>query len=444
MSRNRILILSIFILSLSLRFILSLLNYEANDPHVEVVEWIINHHSLPDKDDCWECFQPKLYYIINAGIIQMLGIDNRMDRILCMQMFNFVLSFFILFYLWKFIARQHFSEKIKIAAFALLAFNPCLTGINVQATNDTPEILAGILTIYFADRFFNEKKLRMGFLLCASVIIACLVKGSGLILIVSLAIIFSINLIASHIEERKLYIKILAILVISFIAIIPVGSGCIHNYHKYGTPFVLVLPKDPPPLFFKHTYAGRPGITSVVDGYFTFRYFDMIREPFIVSTIDNYQLHRTSLWSQLYGRTMFMHFDQHPNSWKSMDPKLLSAGRWLIALGIVPLILLIAGMVKTIRHFFKEKITINQNWIHLVFAAGFLLFMIKYSYSYRDFSIMKSIFIFPALPSFIKFFMEGFSMLKSKLISNTALFIICLIILLSIYDIYFLITQLWF
>ena len=50
MSRNRILILSIFILSLSLRFILSLLNYEANDNHVEVVEWIINHHSLPDAD----------------------------------------------------------------------------------------------------------------------------------------------------------------------------------------------------------------------------------------------------------------------------------------------------------------------------------------------------------------------------------------------------------
>ncbi len=444
MSRNRILILSIFILSLSLRFILSLLNYEANDPHVEVVEWIINHNALPDKDNCWECFQPKLYYIINAGIIQMLGIDNRMDSILCMQMFNFVLSFFILFYLWKFIARQPFSEKIKIAAFAFLAFNPCLTGINIQATNDTPEILAGILTIYFADRFFSEKKFRLGILLCVFVIIACLIKGSGLILIASLAIIFSIKLLASHFEERKLYIKILTILVISFIAIIPVGAGYIHNYIKYGTPFVLVLRKDPPPPFFNHTYAGRPGITSVVDGYFTFRYFDMIREPFIVSTIDNYQLHRTSLWSQLYGRTMFMHFDQHPDSWKSMDPNLLNAGRWLIVLGIVPLILFIAGMLKTIRDFFKEKITAQYDWIHLVFAAGFLLFMIKYSYSYRDFSIMKSIFIFPALPSFIKFFMQGFIMLKSKLICNTALLIICLIVSLSIYDIYFLITQLWF
>lgn len=442
---NRLVIIFVFIVALSLRFTLCLFNREANDNHLEVVEWIIDQGNLPDKDDCWECFQPKLYYLLNAGVICVLQIENHFDRILCMQIINFFFSFFILLYLWKFINRQQFSEQIKIAAFALLALNSCLTGINVQATNDTLVILAGILTIYFADRFFNQKKIWLALPMGIFLIIACLVKGSGLVSFGVLILIFCLKIFVAHIDEKKLYAKTAGLLLLSFSLIIPVGAGYVQNYRHYGTPFVVVLPQDPPPLLVERTFAGRPGITSIVDGYFTFRYLDMIRNPYIVSTIDNYQLHRTSLWSQLYGRTMFLHFDQHPKSWESTDTKIIFVGRWLIILGIVPLLLFIAGLLKCTKHLFKEKsVNNNNNWIHLVFVAGFLLFMVKYSYSYRDYSIMKSIFIFPALPSFIKFFMDGYSMIKSKIIFRITSAIISVILLLSIYDICFLINQLAF
>ena len=68
--------------------------------------------------------------------------------------------------------------------------------------------------------------------------------------------------------------------------------------------------------------------------------------------------------------------------------------------------------------------------------------MVKYAYDYRDFSVMKSIFIFPALPSFINLFMQGFALIKSKPVINSIYSIIVAIVLLSIYDSVFLIQQL--
>ncbi len=444
MSRNRVAFITLFIFALCLRLVLCFLNREANDNHAQVVEWIIDKQSLPNKEDCWECFQPKLYYLINAAIVVAFHIKGHYNIVLAMQMLNFVFSFFILLFLWKFINRQTISFGIKLIAFALVAFNPCLTGINAQATNDTLIILAGILTIYYADRFFKEKKFSLAIPLTLWVILASLVKGSGIVLFAALSLIFFVRILQTIATERILYIKAFAVLVLGNLTIVPVGAGYISNYEQYKTPFVLVFEKDPPPAFAERSYVQRPGITSIVDGYFTFRYFDMIRQPYISSTIDNYPLHRTSLWSQLYGRTMFMHFDQHPRSWQSTSNEIVFTGRLLIILGLVPLLLLIRGMVVSMKDLFTKKEELILNWIHLVFVFGFLLFMVKYSYSYRDYSIMKSIFIFPALPSFIKFFMHGFDSIKSKAILKLIWISILTIILLSIYDICFLIDQLSF
>lgn len=421
---------------------LCLVNREANDNHLAVVDLIINKHTLPEKNECWECFQPKLYYIINVAIIAALGIEAHFDKILCMQMLNFIFSFFILFYLWKFINRQHFSFRIKLVAFALLAFNSCLIGINAQATNDTAEILAGILALYFTDRFFREKNFFHLCLLTIFIVLASLIKASGLIFFFALLIIFVIQLITAKKHEHKLLIKGVGFFTISYLTIVPFAGGYWHNYKLYHDPFVVCFNKMNPPDFLHQTIASRPGIRSIADGFFTFRYFDMIRQPYIENEVTPFSLHRTSLWSQLYGRTLFVHFDQFPVGWQSKDPVIISVGRLLIILGIIPLLLLLAGMLKCTKDFFSQQKSLVNDWMHLVVIAGFLAFMIKYSYDYRDFSVMKSIFIFPALPSFINLFMYGFALIKSKPVINIIYSIMSAIVLLSIYDCVFLIQQL--
>ena len=281
-------------------------------------------------------------------------------------------------------------------------------------------------------------------------ILASLVKSSGIVILVALVMIFVLKLISSRPENRRHLGTVFLILLFSYFAIVPFAGDYYRNYQKYKTPFVHNHPhKDPPPDFFKRTYIQRPGITSVMDGYFTFRYFDMIREPMITNGDENYPLHRTSLWSQLYGRTFFMHFDQWPPSWVSSDPNIRMAGRVLIILGIFPLLLFMAGFLKSIYRFFmsvknnrKYYLSSGNDWMYLVFLSGFLLFIMKYTYDYRDFSTMKSIFIFPALPAFIKFYLNGFSLINSGLLIRLLHFITGAIVIFSLYDIGFLIGQL--
>jgi len=171
----------------------------------------------------------------------------------------------------------------------------------------------------------------------------------------------------------------------------------------------------------------------------------MVKQPYINNEADGYPLHRTSLWSQLYGRTFFMHFDQWPISWQSQKPFIIQIGRGLIILGIVPLFLFITGITFGVFTFLKNifnRRIITTNSLHLFIAACFLGASIKYSYDYRDFSAMKSIYIFPALLSFLKLTADGWNRLASnrllnRIISSALVIIICL----STIDVIYLIIQ---
>jgi hypothetical protein len=52
----------------------------------------------------------------------------------------------------------------------------------------------------------------------------------------------------------------------------------------------------------------------VADGFLTFRLLNLLREPYITYPPAAYPVHRTSFWSQIYGRAHFVHFDAWPPS----------------------------------------------------------------------------------------------------------------------------------
>ena len=95
------------------------------------------------------------------------------------------------------------------------------------------------------------------------------------------------------------------------------------------------------------------------------------------------------------------------------------------------------------RYQFRLSEYINKSaWMHLVFAGGYTLFVVKYVRDYPDFSTMKSVFLFPALPSFVYAFSEGFSMIKQKYLSITVTMLIVFLLVMHLADEFFLIAQL--
>lgn len=440
----------IFSLALLLRLALCLLNREANDDHMEVINIIADKGIIPEKDDCAECFQPKFFYIFHAKAIEFFNISNLTARVVYVQLVNFIFSFFILLISLKIIESVKTTETIQLTCFALLAFNPCFAGINAQATNDTMITLLGACCIYFTSIFLVDKKTITAAWLILFILLSSIVKGSGLVIFIGVFLILFLKLLLGDKSERKLYSRTLLCLTILYGAIVPFAGGYYKEFKKTGTPFATGIGPSATPKE-NNTFRYRPGITSVASGYLTFRYLDLIQQPYITNDVDVYPLHRTSLWSQLYGRTFFMHFDQHPPSWQSKNNTLLMVGRVLLALAIVPVFIFILGFitltVQFLRGIFtnaKQYVQMNNDWAHLVFIIGYVLFIVKYSHDYPDFSTMKSVFLFPAIPAFVKIITLGFAEIKNRYLLQTVIIITFILVVLSVFDISFLIGQLYF
>jgi hypothetical protein len=448
-SWQRQLVILIFAGALLLRLLLGIYNREANDNHVDVVSLIVDKHTLPEKDDCWSCYQPKLYYLVCAGVVKLFHVQDFYGRVVVMQLVNVFTSFFILLLFWKFIDKQDLTVRRKLLTFAFFAFNPCLTGINVQGTNDTPVIFFGVLAVYAADAFFRKMKLSPGIALIIALVAGALTKASAFVLTGAISVIFILKLLAERSRTLKWRAAIyLSILLLTFVVIVPFAGGYYNNDKKYNSLTLSTWNRNSRPYFFKTTPVERPGLQNMYEGFFTFRYLDMIRQPYINNEVDNYPAHRTSLWSQMYGRTLFMHFDQWPPGWQSHDPFILLIGKILIVLGIVPLLLFLAGLVNSldfVRNFLKMNrayLAAPENYLHLVITLAVLASSIFYTYNYRDFSSMKSFYIFPGSLSIIKLFCDGLSLIKNRISISIVELVLMLMILLSIADTVFLIQQL--
>ncbi len=443
-------VLWIFFLSVSLRLVLAFHNRGANDNHIEVINWIVDKHELPVKEDCWQCYQLKFFHILSAGIIETFHATSIKSRIILVQLFNVILGLFTLLFFWKFIKKYPIAENIKIITFAFFAFNPCLAGINIQITNDTLEIFSGVLVIYFTDLFLTDLKVKYALLLLISLIIAAITKTTGLILFGMVSIVFILKILSQSTKQKKtVLLKYFLIIFFVFVSIVPFAGGYYSYYQKYKTIPTSAWEKDTPPKFFKSTYVWRPGLRNMWDGYFTFRYLDMIRQPYINNESDNYPLHRASLWSQLYGRTAFMHFDQWPPSWQTKAPLIINIGRILIIFGIIPLLVLLLGLFnslyQTIKKFFINGISSlseSNDYLHLIVTVGFLCCSVMYSYNIRDFSSMKSIYIFPGFICYIKLFLDKYSSLQSKLILKILSTVLITLTILCFFDISYLVYQL--
>ena len=181
------------------------------------------------------------------------------------------------------------------------------------------------------------------------------------------------------------------------------------------------IDRQPLPDFFVQTSAYRPGILSIQDGIFTFKFIDLLRYPRIENG-DIYPPSRTSLWTQLYGRANSVHFDNWPESWSTTGDQGFALSRAIYILALLPTLLLLVGAAMEIFLFLKSLIKRDPELAaatHFGLTAltfhGFVLFIILYALEYRDFSVMKAIFLYPAMLTFPLLFLRAGEWLNAHL-----------------------------
>jgi hypothetical protein len=423
--RTQILILLIFLISAGLRLGLVLFNRESNDDHFTVIQLILRTDRLPQKADCWECYQPKLFHFVSAEFLRTAGLANANQSImiLAVELVNFTAGLITLLVIGFFLLRlPGKSGLLKVLAFGLVALNPDLIGINSQATNDTFAILFSTLALYCTYAFLQKKRPVTFLLMLLFVILGISAKTN--VWVSAIAILLGLLLQAWMEKENKARLWLAAglfgLVTLAVSAINPLNQY-ISNYRQYGSPILLNIERQPLPAFFKQTSAYRPGILSIQDGIFTFKFIDLLRYPRIDDAA-SYTPIRTSLWTQLYGRANSIHFENWPESWSSTGDQGFTLSRAIYILALLPSALLLLGVALEIYLVLKSLIKRDPELaaathfgLTAIAAAGFVFFITVYALEYRDFSVMKAIFLYPAVLTFPLLFLRAGETVSSHL-----------------------------
>ena len=171
-----------------------------------------------------------------------------------------------------------------------------------------------------------------------------------------------------------------------------------------------------PPLFGNTPFAG-PGIVSIQDGFFTFKFIELLTTPMT----EGEPTATSSLWTQLYGSAFSLHFESWPETWVNTSEGIFTLSRSIFILALIPTLLLLLGLfiesVGLLRGLIKQEgkklENLNYGLFSLVFM-GYIAFLVLYAYDYRTYSVMKAIFILPSVLGIVVLFLRGIATLYAK------------------------------
>jgi dolichyl-phosphate-mannose-protein mannosyltransferase len=390
---------SVLATGILLRVYLALVNTEANDDHLSVIRIIADQHRFARLREAWEGFQPQLYHGTVAVLWHLSPWDSPLAQVRIAQLVVCAAGITTLFVVRRALSRHGLSPEAQLLAFALVALNPTLIGLDAQATNDAFVILFSTVALSEAAEFFRTRRPRAFLVMTGAVVLAVLSKGNALVVFIAVSAV----LLHATLRTPRLAAASAAFVLIVLGSAVTFGSYR-RNWQDTGDPFAINGDRPPLPHLIAPSYVYRPGVTSVVDAYLTFRLFDLLRHPANTNEPTGYPRHRTSLWSQLYARAHFAHFAQHPPTWRNTSPLVLTVGRLILIAALLPTALLLMGLARAARDvavpgrrraLTSEALLVLE--LRVLTALGFIGFIILYTLTYRDFSTMKAEFLFPAL-----------------------------------------------
>jgi len=425
--KYNIFLVIIFFGSILLRLGLANYNREANDFHMPVVRYIMKNNTLPEKSDCPECFQPKLFHYTIAKILGFMRLDHIRDsdaQKVVAQLINFLVGISILVIAWIFVNKlSGLQTGAKILGFALLAFNPQLIGINSQVTNDTLLILFSSLAIFCAYFALAGGNLISFLFVVLFSVLAVITKTNGWVSVVAITITFFVRFSQSKIGlARNLFFAVSYPIFVVSLALLSPLSQYTQNYQRYGSPVTLNIDTQDPPLVFEKTYIHYAGILSIQDGFITFKFGNLLKAPVTpIRDKVSEESNRTSLWTRLYASANSVHFENYPPSWRITGQTTYWIYRGIFILALLPVAIMLIGAAMEIYGTIKGILTRNELLLNNVsyglfslLFVGHALFVILYAYEYRVYTVMKAIFTYPGLLALLVFFAKGSTLIFSR------------------------------
>lgn len=401
----------IFFICMAPRVMLLLANKECNDDHMTPVLLWQQNGEFPETHDCWECFQPPFFYWTIKTFAAPFRVSTWQGMYTVIQMFNFFFVAGILWFLLRLIESLNLSKWLSISSMLFWGMNPELISIGTLATNDTVTIFFGFIISYLFIRHWRSPILKFEIPLVILIAFLGITKGNALVFGIALAALFGLEFL----RDRKWNFKVIgrqSFWMVFLFFFVGYFGNFFEKQEKLGYAFTINQDKQNPPNIFEEDtlYWGRKGVTSVYNSFFKLRLGSLLKTPYNVNDGDDYPMHRTSFWGQMYGQFSNYTFERYPATWVSKDNDNYNFTRANYILHLPLFLLLLYGLALGL--FRQIKRPFNKEIVHLLLIFAFTFFVARYSYIYRDFSNMKVIFLFPVLLSIITIFSKTLQSIK--------------------------------
>jgi hypothetical protein len=384
------------------RFWFALVNWQGEN-HVPVAQLIRTHGWQPPLPaECMQCAHPKLYHYFLAWALEMRGGDE-VFAAYAGRLTNAVAGTVVMVLLYVYSRRRQYGSTVN--GMFNLAFS--------WVANDAFCILFSSLGFFFLARFLDRPSSIDVGAATVFIIFAALSKATGWAIFASAAVILGIRALGSETSARRRSLVATAILILGFSSVVPFANPYRDNIVRSHTPFVNDA-FDAPEMKLE---VPRPPVGWVFEDLLTFRIFALLSEPSV--DFDSTAAHRTSLWSQLYGWTMFVRF---PPFWGEDEGKSLLLGRICMALGLLPLAAVVLGFAAGwgslwlgVRRYGRRWFAVDSDWHPLipvvVLIAAMIVLVVRYHRTGILFTWMSPIYLLPALLPFYRLFLDGLEML---------------------------------
>lgn len=336
------------------------------DGHIEYIEYLMTHLSLPAPNAGWEFWQPPLYYTLGALWMKgssLLGL-SRTQSLVSVQFASFLLSIVTLgIALW--IGLLLFKKRERAEGLpwllAIFSFFPSLIFLSARINNDVLSIPLSFLAVALLLSWWQSPTRRT--LLLASVIIGLtiLTKSTGLLLVPFLigCVVLRFPLRQWKTTATHLGLSLLSITLL---------SGWFSAYRTYTVPTQGYI--------IGNTDTLNSGLTVRNDfaSLFTFHPVEILRIPFNNPWDD--LTRRSNFWEYWFRSAMFgeFHFG---------DSRMLLAS-WLLLWWMLLSLVCVAGCAAGLR--VRWQGTVPLLLLSLLLLAGHAAFRMKYPFgSSQDF-----------------------------------------------------------
>ena len=413
--------------------------HTAFDNHFEPIKlWLVNGVK-PGVDQCFECFQPPLFYYFYYFVSKFLTIFN-LEWVAIQPLLQFVhvlMGLATLLFTWLFLKNIEIEEKYKRLVFLILVFLPRHIYMSVMFTNDSMVFMWGAFVAWRLMVYCKHPTWKSSLLIALGVIGAIFTKGNGLIVLPATFLFLGLWWLNNHRNLKALK----QVISVGLIVVLAYGPFLWMKQKELGNPYKMNIE------ILKYPINQQPA--KRLD-YFSFNPISFLPYPVLLS--DNISSFFTVIYSRMWVEaepmySVFIDKEQDGSFWynqfiwlnnsnsdlklnpKTLSKKYIYSNSLLILLGLFPLVLILLGAFKSLKDILSKK----GNSIYLfawILVLGNLAGIVLTTYNYPYYSFVKAAFFLVSIPSFILFAANGAKSISkfsfSNLGFNTFVFVLSL------------------